>query len=201
MGYLTKEIFEKPTLFSILSIVGIIVGVPFGIYGLTLKGGESLGGTLILVGVFILIIILAIDRGLVSKIKPVKLSIFELLFATVCLTIYQFNERKIIVDLENYKENYFVLIYNNGSLKNSKITNQILFNKECQIEQNFVVIPQTLKSEYQIEVLSPKNWESLEERPDSIEGCNIEFYNSEDKEFNQEDINSIVKKIIKNYHR
>jgi hypothetical protein len=89
MGYLTKGIFEKSTLFSILSILGIIVGIPYGIYGLTLDGGQSLAGSLVLVGVMILIVILAIDRGIVEKVKPLKLSLIELILSVIVITIYQ----------------------------------------------------------------------------------------------------------------
>lgn len=89
MGYLTKEIFEKPTLFSIVSILGIIVGIPIGIYGLTLDGGRSLGGSLVLVGVMILIIILAIDRGIVEKVKPLRLSLIELILSIIVIIIYE----------------------------------------------------------------------------------------------------------------
>jgi len=198
MGYLTKEIFEKPTLFSILCIIGIIVGIPYGIYGLNLKGGESLAGTLALVVVFILIIILAIDRGIVSKIKPLRLTLFELLLSLICLFAYQSNERKAIIDLENYNEDFFVVIYNKGKLKDSEVKSKFIFNKEVKVKQTCVVIPEKLKSEYRIQVLSPKKWSSLEMRPDSLYGYNVEFYNSEKRKFTETDINLIVKKEIAN---
>jgi hypothetical protein len=38
----------KPTFVSVLAVVGIILGIPFGAYCLTLKGGASLGGILVL---------------------------------------------------------------------------------------------------------------------------------------------------------
>ena len=201
MGYLTTEIFKKPTFFSILSIISVIVGIPYGIYGLTLKGGASLGGVLILIGVFIAIIILAIDRGIVSKIKPLKLTIFEILFSIIFLVIYQFREKEIIVDLENYKENYFVVIYNNGKLKNTEIVSRMLFDKKCKVEKNYVVIPNEIKSEYRTKILSPKKWNSLQMRYDSINNCKIEFYNSDLREINEKEIKSIVENQIENNNK
>ena len=90
MGYLTKEIFEKSTIFSIFSIIGIILGIPYGLYGLTLNGGASLGGTLVLLGVFILVLILVIDRGIVSYVNPFRLSLIELIIAILIFLIYNY---------------------------------------------------------------------------------------------------------------
>lgn len=196
MGYLTKGIFEKSTLFSILCIIGIVVGIPYGIYGLTLDGGQSLAGTLVLVGVMFLIIILVIDRGIVSKIKPLKLSLIELFLSIIILTIYQYNERKVFIDLMNYNENYFVVIYNDKNLKDNNIKSKFLFNKEIVVKDNFVIIPKKIKADLNLKVISPKKWNSLEIKPDSIKGYSIEFYNSEKKNFEQKEIENIVKIII-----
>jgi hypothetical protein len=198
MGYLTREIFKKPTFFSILSIIAILIGIPYGIYGLTLKGGASLGGFLILIQVLIAIIILVIDRGIVSKIKPLKLSIIEILFSIIFIVIYQYREKEIIVDLENYKENYFVVIYNNGKLKNSEIEGKILFDKRCKVYKNYVVIPNEIKSKYRTKIISPKKWNSLQMRYDFINNCKIEFYNSDFIEINDKEIKSVVEKQIEN---
>jgi hypothetical protein len=196
MGYLTKEIFEKSTLFSILCIIGIVVGIPYGIYGLTLDGGQSLAGTLVLVSVMFLIIILVIDRVIASKIKPLKLSLIELFLTIIILTFYQYNERKIFINLMNYNENYFVVIYNDRNLKENKIISKFPFDNEIVVENNFVIIPRKIKAVLNLKVISPKKWNSLEMKPDSINGYSIEFYNSEKKSFEQKEIENIVKIII-----
>lgn len=56
----------KPTFVSILAFIGIVLGITFGAYCLTLKGGASLGGVLVFGIVIGLAIILAIDRILAS---------------------------------------------------------------------------------------------------------------------------------------
>ena len=43
----------KPTSFLIVGIIILIIGIPFGLYALTLNGGGSLGGVLVLLGVAI----------------------------------------------------------------------------------------------------------------------------------------------------
>jgi hypothetical protein len=201
MGYLTNEVFKKPTFFSILSIIAIIVGIPYGIYGLTLKGGASLGGVLILIGVFLAIIILAIDRGIVSKVKPLKLSIIEILLSITFLVISQYCNKEIIIDLANYKENYFVVIYNNGKLKNSENVYKMLFDKKCKVEKNYIVIPSEIKSEFRTKIISPKKWKTLEMRYYKINNYEIEFYNSEFREINEKEIKLIVEKQIENTYK
>ena len=83
-----KNALLKPTIFLILGIILISIGLPFGIYGLTLSGGASLGGVLILTGVFITIICVIIDRILIRFINQRKLNIIELIFLIVGTTIY-----------------------------------------------------------------------------------------------------------------
>lgn len=75
----------KPTLFLIVGIIILIIGIPFGLYALTLNGGGSLGGVLVLLGVAIFLPFLIIDRILVNRISPLKLSIFELILSVITL--------------------------------------------------------------------------------------------------------------------
>ncbi len=110
-----QNLKNKPTLFLIIGIFIFIVGIQYGIYGLTLNGGASLGGVLVLLGVFIFIPFLAIDRILVNKIKPFKLSIYELIFIGVVLLFYLSDNNKLYIDLTESKSEYFVVIYNNGN--------------------------------------------------------------------------------------
>lgn len=78
----------KPTFFSVLSIFGIIVGIPFGIYATTLRGGASLAAVVIFAVVIGLIILLVLDRVLVSIFNPKNLSIVEFVISIILLTIF-----------------------------------------------------------------------------------------------------------------
>lgn len=62
----------KPTFGFIMCIIGIVLGIPFGFYCLTLKGGASLGGVFIFGIVIGLTILFAIDTMLVSFLNPKK---------------------------------------------------------------------------------------------------------------------------------
>ena len=86
-----ENLFRKTTLFSISGILIIILGIPFGLYVLTLNGGRSLGGVAILFAVSITAIVLLIDRLLVTKINRKKLSHYELVIAILLLIITYLN--------------------------------------------------------------------------------------------------------------
>lgn len=79
---------HKPTFLSVVSIIGIIIGIPFGFYGMTLTGGASLTGVVIFAVVIGLFILLVLDRFLVSIFDPKKLSIIELGIFIILLTIF-----------------------------------------------------------------------------------------------------------------
>jgi len=78
----------KPTFVSVISVIGIILGIPFGAYCLTLKGGASLGGVLVFGIVIGLAILLAIDRMLASFFDTKKLSLIEFGMCVICLLMY-----------------------------------------------------------------------------------------------------------------
>ena len=82
--------FKKynPTFFSVLSIIGISIGIPFGFYGMTLTGGASLASVVIFAVVIGVFILLVLDRVLVSIFDPKKLSIIELGIFIILLTIF-----------------------------------------------------------------------------------------------------------------
>ncbi|WP_339625039.1 hypothetical protein [uncultured Winogradskyella sp.] len=79
---------DKPTLFLILGIFVLLVGIPFGIYALTFSGGASLGGLIVLLAVFAFVPFLVIDRILVNTINTIRLSVYELIFSVIILLFY-----------------------------------------------------------------------------------------------------------------
>jgi FtsH-binding integral membrane protein len=78
----------NPTFFSVLSIIGIIVGIPLGLYGLTLTGGANLIGEVIFAVVIGLLVLLVLDRVLASIFNPKKVSIIELAITSILLIIF-----------------------------------------------------------------------------------------------------------------
>jgi hypothetical protein len=92
MKYIMNLKKYKLTFVSVLASLGIVFGIPFGAYCLTLKGGASLGAVLVFGIVIGLVILLAIDRMLASIFDTIKLSLIEFVICVICLLIYFANE-------------------------------------------------------------------------------------------------------------
>ena len=150
-----KNVIQKPTIFLVLGIIIVSIGLPFGIYGLTLSGGASLGGTLILIGVFITLIFLVIDRILVRFINQKKLNIIELIFLLVVSTIYLYQNRSIEIEQLNQESEFMIVIENNGKLENDSYKYKFPFNKKIQTHNNFVIVENLPQG---IDVKTPNRW-------------------------------------------
>ena len=192
-----QNLKNKPTLFLIIGIIVLIVGVPAGLYGLTLNGGASLGGVLILIGVITFIPFFVIDRILVNRIKPLKLSIYELILIVVILIFNSSLKRKIVVDLTDYKNDYFVVVFNNGKLKNSELNWSFPFNKKVEYNSNAIIIPVEFKDKYQIDIEIPKSWSGTRMNPDRINDIGLKIYTSADTKLTRTEIDSLAAKEIK----
>ena len=140
-----RKLYRNPTLIFILSIIFLAVGIPYGIYGLTLDGGASLGGVLIIIADIIVFIIFRVDRVLAKKIQPVRLSFYELGILIIGISIYIYSNRKIIVEIENEKVEYLLVIENPGDLENDKTTIEFPINKKILTKRNTVIVNKMVK--------------------------------------------------------
>lgn len=198
MKNLFAKIFKNPTIFSILGLILILIGLPIGINGLTLKGGSSLGGVLILFGVFITGLILILDRIFTNKINTTKLNKIELVLLIIGIIVYSFTERKLIIDLRNKNTNHFVLIENNGTLKNSELSYSFPFNRKMEYKDNAGIINSISRNYQRIEFESPNNWNSQIIQPWEMNDFKIWFCSNGDLRLTDNEIDSIIKKEIKN---
>ena len=190
-------ILKNPTVFSVLGIIALIIGLPFGIYGLTLDGGGSLGGAIILIWLFIVALIITVDRLVVLKVNSRKVNLFESILLLVGVTWFSFSTREIIIDLEGNDADYFVLIENNGTLENSELKYSFPFNEKIVHDKKVAVI-NSIKDNYQrLELKSPTNWRSQRIQPWSINDYRIRFYSNGDIKFKEREIDSIIEKEIK----
>jgi len=78
----------KITFVLVIAVIGIVLGIPFGFFCLTLKGGASLGGVLVFGIVIGLALMLAIDRMLALFFDTKKLSIIEFVICVISLLVY-----------------------------------------------------------------------------------------------------------------
>ena len=141
-----KKIIGKPTLIFILTSILLLISIPYGIYLLTLDGGKSLGGVLILMADFVMFIALLIDRVIVNKVPPIRLSIYEFIFLVLCITIYLHTQRKTIVDIENENIEYLLVIENPGNLTNNETHWKFPFNKRISTRKSIVIVDKMPKN-------------------------------------------------------
>lgn len=135
-----KRIIRKPTLIFILAPILLLIGIPYGIYGLTLAGGASLSGVLILLADLLIFIMLVIDRAIVKLISPLKLSLYEFVFLILSITIYMYSQRKLIVEIENENTAYLLVIENPGNLITNKTHWEFPFDKRIYTNENIVIV-------------------------------------------------------------
>ena len=64
---------KRTTVISILSLAIILIGLPFELYALTLKGGQSLGGVITLMIVLAVFILLVFERAIIQGIQDFNL--------------------------------------------------------------------------------------------------------------------------------
>jgi len=191
------KIFKNPTIFSILGIILILVGLPIGINGLTLNGGGSLGGAIILFGVLIVGIIVILDRIFANRVNTKKLNGIELTLLIVGIAVFSFTKREIIIDLRDKNTDYFVVVENNGTLKNSELNYSFPFNKKMEFKDNVGIINSIADNYQRIELESPNDWKSQRMQPWKINDFKIRFYSNGDLRLTDNQIDSIIKKEIK----
>ncbi len=103
-------------------------------------------------------IILVIDRIFISNISSLKLSIAELIIGITVLSIYLLDNKTIILELEDYKHEYFVLILNDTEIKTSELNYSFPFNKSLVADGKHAVVDAELKNSYRIKIDNPKIW-------------------------------------------
>mgnify|MGYP001797829159 FL=1 len=191
------KIFKNPTIFSILGIILILIGLPIGINGLTLNGSGGLGGAIILFGVLVVGLIVILDRIFANRVNTKKLNGIELTLLSVGITIFSFTKREIIIDLRDKKTEYFVVLENNGTLKNSELNYSFPFNKKMEFKDNVGIINSIADNYQRIELESPNNWKSQRMQPWKMDDFKIRFYSNGDLRLTDKEIDSIIKNEIK----
>ena len=152
------SIFKKPTIFSIVGFLIIIIGIPFGIYASTQEGFAAMLGLIIFVYVFVAVVLLLFDRQLVKRISLLKVNIIELFISLVVICFYLFSNPQLIVNITNENIDYLLVIENPGNLENDKLNNFIPSNRSIDTDKNYVIIKKTPK---EIEFSTSADWDGV----------------------------------------
>lgn len=135
-----KRIFKKPTIIFIIGIILLVIGIPYGIYGLTLPGGDSLGGALILfIAIPCVLFFVAFDRILVQFLSQKILNLSEVIFLIIAATVYTYKNRAVEIIQLNQESKFLIVIENNGDLKTDNYTYKFPFDKVIRTDKNFVI--------------------------------------------------------------
>lgn len=169
----------------------LAIGIPSGIYRLTLSGLERLGGAYILMGVAITIGVLIIDRSLVKVVKRKTLNSIEILLLLVGISFYLYQGREILLDIRPDSD-YFVLIENNGSFQDSELKYKFPFSKELIPNGKHAVINSISDNFRQIKLNPPEDWSSYVMQPRLIDNINVQYYSKYDTEVEKR-IDSLIR--------
>ena len=192
-----KDFFlSNPTIFSILCISIILIGIPYGIYGLRGEGFDRLGGTYILFGSFLAFILLLIDRVLIKYVAQKTLNYIQLAIIIIAVISNSYSHKKIVLDIESISSDYFILIENDGSMQNSKLEYVFPFSKKLIYEDNHAVIKSFDTQLRDIQVVSPVAWEGYIMTSQNSDGKQIQFFKHSNIEMDQKSMDSVMRSEI-----
>ncbi|SDD30764.1 hypothetical protein [Williamwhitmania taraxaci] len=155
-----QKLTQKPTLFLIIGIAIIAIGLPFGVYSLTLEGAKAMVGIFILVPVVATFIVIIIDRKIVRRIDNKKLSLYELGVIILLISLYFYNNQQMKINFLNPKDDYVLVLQNPGNLINDTFKRQLSFNKAISTTSNIIIISKAdISSNFEINL--PLSWNGV----------------------------------------
>ena len=159
---LRKFLFAKPTLVSVLSMLAIVAGIVVAIIEFSSGRKESgMAAGIVLSAVFVAFVCLIVDRILVRFIKPLPLSVVELVLIVAIRLYFLYDDRALYVNLKNYKWDYFVLIHSDKKMENSGTKKGFLFDNELIPSSKHAMVDLNLRYDNRIRVKNaPKSWTS-----------------------------------------
>ena len=199
MGNFLNSFITKPTLFSSLCSIIIVIGIPLAIYLNTKGHEEKLGAAYLLFLITISIILLIIDRFAIAKAvaNPISLSIAEFLFLILVFLFVSHRNKKITVNLNDYQHSYFIVVLNNGSLEDSPLTYSFPFNKKVAINGKHIVLSPKLNEAYDLKAKPSKEWMLSSKRVRALDSLEIIFQSKLIEEFDDPKIDSLIRKELK----
>lgn len=152
------QFLNNPTVVSIFGTAIIIVGIPLMLYAATLSGGASLGAFIIFWWLTIVSVVLLVDRILVRRVKPLKLSIVESVIGGLAILFIIYQKREVTVNISDNKAGYFIIFYSDKGLTESDLDKKFLFDRKVTLNNNSILISKSVKEKYSIDFEFPSTW-------------------------------------------
>ena len=139
---LWHKITFRPTFFSVISMLLILISIPLGIYNYTKSDASTEGWVL----TFMLILYIGIgilystDRFFVLIINPNILTIIEIVLTLLCYIFLMYYTRKLAIDMTNSKQEFVLIIENPGQLTNTQYSTKSIFDKEIKSTENIIIV-------------------------------------------------------------
>lgn len=171
-------LFTNPTIFSILGLLGIIIGIPLGFRAKKAEGFAALLGLMIYGVVFVCGFLLLFDRILINFISQKNLIIVQSILILLSVAILMYRNRKIIIRPKIDKIDYILLIGNDskGLELNSKLRYSFPFNKKLVLSETISVLPMELLLLDRLKFVAPKYWNNYSTTHKIIKGTEVVLF-------------------------
>jgi hypothetical protein len=175
---LINWIKNKPTFFFIIGLITIIISIPSFIYIIRLNGGASLGAIFPMYAILISIPLIALDRFIVKMIKPIFLSIIEVIIVLIVIGYFKYENKTVVIDMDEGNQQYLLIKYDTCGYNINELPHLGLFNKRIKIyKDEFLIINRNSLSSYDVRINPPKNWKGYGYKSSGdIYDCKFDFY-------------------------
>ena len=190
-GNIISNAFKQPTIFLVLGIFIILLGLPFGLYAFTLEGLAAVLGPISIIIVISAIFLISIDRISLKFLSIRKLNLIEIIICVIIITTYIYSNTYLTVNITNPNVNYLLVIENPGNLKNDKLISAIPHKLKINTEKDYVIV-KNMPDE--IVYTTSANWDrSFYYKKYKFDKYkNVQLFSKNKMQINQEFIDSLI---------
>lgn len=188
---------QKITLFLVLGLLVIILGIIFGVVYYR-RDVTGIGVGVMIVAILVAVVSIALDRLAVRFVSPGLLSVIELVVVVVAGTWYGYTSRSVTLDLSANPSPYFVIIWTKDTPKTPVFQYRFPFDNIAVVSTgNVAQLNEQLFST--ITVTVPTHWNGQFSRGVSLTHprfVSAYFYGSELYSNRQTEVDSLLQQAV-----
>ncbi len=148
---------QKLTVFLVIGVLTILVGIPVGLYKFSRGGTDGIVGAYLLVGVLLALVLVALDRFSLRFVEAGLLSVIELVLLLAGICGYVYSNRITILNLAKNPSPYFAVVWTSEANLAEEIPSRFPFDKIIQVtDRSYVCLDQ--REFNQLNVILPVSW-------------------------------------------